>query len=177
MSLKPTGSKPSHVPRIGLNLRLPRDLDHVRWHGLGPGESYPDKAAAQHTGVWAVDSVSELQTKYDVPQENGNRMRTRWVQLSEPHGRGIRIVAGDKADWSDEKDRRFSFAASNHSAAAIQRAAHPCDLVEEDAPLLRLDAKVAGVGTGACGPRVGEDLMVPTEELKFAFLLEATGGL
>ena len=177
VSLKPMGKKPDHVPRIGLNLRLPRTLDAVRWHGLGPGESYPDKAAAQRVGVWDGSSVADLQTPYDVPQENGNRMQTRWLQLSAPHGQGIRVVAGKPADWSHEADRRFSFVASHHSAAALQKAAHPCDLVEEDATFLRLDAKVAGVGTGACGPRVREDLMVQVEELKFAFVLEATGGL
>ncbi|MCV5153381.1 beta-galactosidase small subunit, partial [Escherichia coli] len=49
---------------------------------------------------------------------------------------------------------------------------HPCDLVEEDATLLRLDAKVAGVGTAACGPGVREDLLVKVEEMKFSFVLE-----
>jgi beta-galactosidase len=49
-------------------------------------------------------------------------------------------------------------------------------LVDGAATVLRLDAKVAGVGTGACGPAVREDLLVKTEEMKFGFVLEAIGS-
>ncbi|KAK3382644.1 glycoside hydrolase family 2 protein [Lasiosphaeria ovina] len=175
VTLKPSGYAPQDVPRVGLNIRLPRRLNAVKWHGLGPGESYPDKRAAQRVGVWAVDSVADLQTPYEVPQENANRMATRWVTLAEPHGRGLRAIAGDAASWSANCDRAFSFAASHHSAATIHAAAHPCDLAEEDATLLRLDAKVAGVGTAACGPGVREDLKVKVEEMAFSFVLEAVG--
>ncbi|KAK3393314.1 glycoside hydrolase family 2 protein [Podospora didyma] len=178
VSLKPSGLAPKHVPRAGLNLRLPRRLDAVKWHGLGPGESYPDKQAAQHIGVWAVDSVAELQTPYEVPQENANRMATRWVSLSDARGSqsgGLRAIAGDAADWSANSERLFSFLATRHSAATLEAASHPCDLVEgaEDATILRLDAKVAGVGTDACGPGVREDLLVAVEDMSFSFVLEA----
>jgi beta-galactosidase len=40
---------------------------------------------------------------------------------------------------------------------------------------LRLDGRVAGVGTAACGPGVREDLLVPVEEMEFGFRLEAVG--
>ncbi|KAJ9132113.1 Beta-galactosidase [Pleurostoma richardsiae] len=167
--LIPTGYAPTHVPRIGLNLHLTRALDKVRWFGLGPGESYPDKKSAQRVGVWEAGSVSELQTPYEVPQENGNRMETRWVSLAEDQGVGIRARSLDSA-------ATFSWAASHHRTETIQAAAHPPDLVEEDATLLRLDAKVAGVGTGACGPAVREDLKVKVEPTSFAFILEAMGN-
>lgn len=167
VSTSPSGSFPSHVPRIGLDCRLPRRFDAVRWYGLGPGESYPDKAAAQRVGIWEVDSVTELHTPYEVPQEGGNRMGTRWVTLTEPQGAGLRVTGG--------VDGEFSWRASRYADATVREAKHPCDLVEEDATLLRLDAKVAGVGTAACGPGVREDLLVKAEEIKFAFLLEPVG--
>lgn len=44
--LEPAGSFPKHVPRIGLNLRLNKALEHVQWLGKGPGESYPDKQSS-----------------------------------------------------------------------------------------------------------------------------------
>ncbi|KAK0630279.1 glycoside hydrolase family 2 protein [Bombardia bombarda] len=175
VALKPTGYAPKHVPRVGLNLNLPRQFDAVKWHGLGPGESYPDKQQAQRVGVWSVDSVAELQTPYEVPQENGNRMATRWVTVGEPHGRGLRVIAGDKSEWSENCDRNFSFLATRHSAGVIEAAAHPCDLVEDQATLLRLDAKVAGVGTAACGPGVKDDLLAKVEDMNFSFVLEAVG--
>lgn len=169
---KPTGSMPSHVPRAGLNLRLSRKLDKPAWFGLGPGESYPDKKGAQRTGVWAADSVRDLQTPYEVPQENANRMEARWVRLTDAHGAGVKAVAREGGDGGVGL---FSWVASNHSAETIQSARHPPDLVEEEATLLRLDYKVAGVGTAACGPGPREDHLVKVEEMAFGFVLESVG--
>ena len=167
--LTPTGAYPKHVPRIGLNLRLNKILDNVRWFGLGPGESYPDKKSSQRLGIWTVGSVADLQTPYEVPQENGNRMDTRWVTLTDAHGAGVRARAVGKPDHG------FSWLASRHSAETIQAARHPPDLVEEDITLLRLDTAVAGVGTAACGPGVREDQLVKCEEVTYGFLLESVG--
>lgn len=166
---KPTGSMPEHVPRIGLNLRMSKTMDQVKWYGRGPGESYPDKAASQSVGIWSVDSVAELQTCYDVPQENGNRLDTQWVKFgnSKKNGVGIRARRISEATMDT-----FSFVASHHSAETLQAAKHPTDLVEEDALLVRLDYKVAGVGTAACGPGVRPDHLVRCEEARFAFELE-----
>jgi beta-galactosidase len=181
--LSPAGSyPPKHVPRAGLNLRLPRALDEVEWLGLGPGESYPDKRAAQRVGVWGpLEVAGGMHTHYEVPQEGGNRMGTRWVSLrGGGEAGGLRVTAADDG-WSrncgggDDDDDGFSFRVSRYSDEAAQAARHPCDLVEEQATLLRLDARVAGVGTGACGPDVREDLLVPVEEMRFGFCLEPVG--
>ncbi|CAG8030575.1 unnamed protein product, partial [Penicillium nalgiovense] len=90
MNLQPTGAAPSTVPRVGLNLRANSDLQAARWLGLGPGESYPDKKIAQKFGLWNVDDIASLQTVYDIPQENGNRMDTAWVEILAPNGTGFR---------------------------------------------------------------------------------------
>jgi beta-galactosidase len=171
----PTGPAPKHVPRAGLNLRLPKSLSAVKWHGLGPGESYPDKQSAQRVGVWSVNDVSDLHTPYEVPQEGGNRMGVRWASVSEGQGSGIRAVAGPEEEWSSPEGRMFSFHATRYADSTVQKAAHPCDLFEEDATLVRLDATVAGVGTATCGPGVREDLLVATKEMKWSFILEAFG--
>jgi beta-galactosidase len=172
--MKPSGFKPDHIPRIGLSLRLPQQhFDAVRWHGLGPGESYPDKRSAQRMGVF-MKSIADLQTPYEVPQENGNRMETRWLGVGSTQGTPtIRVTAGDEVDWSENCERNFSWVATKHSVKGVENAKHPCNLVEEEAVLLRLDAAVAGVGTAACGPGVREDFLVKVAEIKFAFTLEA----
>ncbi|KAG5949934.1 hypothetical protein E4U53_005633 [Claviceps sorghi] len=165
--LHTTGSVPEHIPRIGFNLRLDKALDRAKWFGLGPGESYPDKKSSQRVGVWQVDHVADLHVPYDVPQENGNRMATRWIRLTNNRPRPSGIRARRIGD-----DSTFSFVASRHSAETVQAARHPTDLVEDDATLLRLDVEVAGVGTGACGPAVREDLMVRCKDMSFGFELE-----
>ncbi|CRK41316.1 hypothetical protein BN1708_001719 [Verticillium longisporum] len=175
VDLTPTGRMPTTIPRAGFNLHLPKALSQVKYLGLGPDESYPDKQTSQRVGVYSA-TVPELQTHYEVPQENGNRMATRYVTLTEGgHGRGFRAMPSDASAWTDESWRNFSFRASHYSADTLHFAKHPCDLVEADATLLRLDARVAGVGSAACGPGPREDLLVKTKPLKFGFVLERVG--
>lgn len=169
--LAPTGSFPSHVPRIGLNMHAAPSLSQVRWLGLGPGESYPDKKSAQRVGVWSFGSVEELHTPYDVPQENGNRLETRWLALRDGRtGEGLRVSRLDDAEGSG---KGFSFAASRYSDRTVQEARHPPDLVKGDyAVFVRVDAEVAGVGTAACGPGVRDDLLVKSVETGFKIKIE-----
>ncbi|KAJ4297365.1 Beta-galactosidase (Lactase) [Collariella sp. IMI 366227] len=164
INLKPLGAYP------------PKHIPETKWFGLGPGESYPDKRTAQRVGIWSAGEVAELQTPYEVPQ-GGNRMGTRWVTLREPGARGAGCgLRGRGVDgWVCGDEEGFSFRVSRYGDAAVQAAKHPCDLVEEEATLLRLDGKVAGVGTGACGPAVKEDLLVPVGEMEFGFRLEPLG--
>lgn len=183
---KPMGSAPAHIPRLGLDVFLARGLNQVKWFGNGPGESYPDKQASQRVGIWSIDDVAELQTPYDVPQENGNRMHTRWLELTGDGAAALvlRVTSiGCLPKTPDDerrpgrsdrmKDTKFSFTATRYLAKDVERAAHACDLVEmKDTTLLRLDAEVSGVGTGACGPGPMEDMMVKTGPKTFGFLLQ-----
>ncbi|MBE3043855.1 DUF4981 domain-containing protein, partial [Candidatus Bathyarchaeota archaeon] len=117
--LSPTGSKPEHIPRVGLNLHGSKALEKVSWFGLGPGESYPDKKASQRVGIWEVERVAELQTAYDVPQENGNREDTRWLAVSSREA-GLRATRSG----SSPRDSQFSFAASRCSDDTVEAARH-----------------------------------------------------
>lgn len=54
----------------------------------------------------------------------------------------------------------FQWAASRYSAATLQKARHPRDLIQEKEILWRLDVEAAGVGSAACGPGVKEEFQV-----------------
>jgi len=157
MNIKPSGAAPRTVPHVGILLRLDSSFDHASWFGLGPGEAYADKRAAQRIGIWTAN-IDELQNPYEVPQENGNRMDTRWLRISDERGEGgikLRMVSTGLEEAQEQEQGLFEWALSRYSAETLEAAKHPCDLIgkEEDAVLLRLDKKMAGVGTGACGPR------------------------
>lgn len=171
ISLKPTGFHPTTVPRIGLDVRVDNRLDRASWLGLGPGESYPDKRSSPRVGNWARD-VAALHTPYEVPQENGNRMDTRWVKLVDPSDAGIRVCRTPVIATSELEPPTFSWAAGRHTPKSLEMARHPCDLVQENAVLWRVDADVAGLGTAACGPGVREQFEVKCQETEFEFLFE-----
>lgn len=172
MHMQPHGSHPDTVPRVGLDLRLSRDLDQVSWLGPGPGESYLDKRSSQRIGVWHK-SVSELHTNYDHPQENGNRVDTRWVSIVNSCGAGIRVTGERQGNGKSPKED-FQWSAGRYSAKTLEIAKHPCDLVEESATLVKLNAEAAGVGSAACGPGVAEAFEVKCCETEFSFTFEPT---
>ncbi|CAG1982486.1 unnamed protein product [Fusarium graminearum] len=163
LDLVPKGVFPKDVPRLGLNLRLPKTLNQVDWFGRGPGESYPDKKHSQAIGIWS-SSVDGLEVPYDVPQGHGNRMETRWVRVVDADGHGIRASRRDQST--------FDWTGSRLSDETVEKAKHPCDLVREEATLLNLSAKVAGVGSATCGPGVREDLKVKVEPISYEFVLQ-----
>lgn len=197
VGLIPTGPVPNHVPLIGLDLRLAphfADACRISYLGLGPGEAYPDKCSAQRVGIWQFEDADELETKYEVPQEGGNRMGVRWLRL---HVDALRAKRGGEllcrsltmpecangsSIWSAPQPQPnplprppFSFQLSRYSATAVEAAAHPCDLIPEPdgSLLLRLDSEVSGVGTAACGPGVADEFLVRLDGPKrFGFVLE-----
>ena len=69
--------------RAGVTAKWVRERAEVMtWYGRGPHESYPDRFASAPLRVWQQE-VAGATFRYVRPQENGNRLDTRWLALSE----------------------------------------------------------------------------------------------
>lgn len=70
----------------------------------------------------------------------------------------------------------MQFSTQLYDPLTIENARHPCDLSEpgkcRKGALWRVDAGVAGVGTGACGPGTEEKDQVHTKEMEWTVVLE-----
>ena len=69
------------LPRFGLRLFLDQSLDRVRYCGMGPDESYPDKHQASWHGIFEGD-VRTMHRPYLKPQEYGSHWDCSWCELS-----------------------------------------------------------------------------------------------
>ncbi|KAF9894143.1 hypothetical protein FE257_009116 [Aspergillus nanangensis] len=167
--LKPHGPIPKSMPRLGLDVRLSDELDNAHWFGIGPGEAYADKQRAQKLGVYSA-TTAQLHTPYEVPQEGGNRMHTRWLQLGDARGWGVKVTRLEEHDDRDASEL-FQWVATRYSAENVEEAKHRNDLSPDKFVRLRLDVESSGVGTGACGPTTLEKYRVQCEERKFRFRL------
>lgn len=165
-TLHPFGPAPKTLPRVGLDLQLSSSFESTQWFGRGPGESYHDKHLSQPIGIYAA-SLDRLQTRYDVPQENGNHVDTRWVSIHGAAGNGFRV--GYEAGPSERE--HFQWALLKYNAEDLEKARHPCDLVSRSGPLLRLDCDNAGLGTAACGPGTNPGCQVECRQRTFSFIL------
>ena len=93
------------------------------------------------------------------------------MRLTDAQGAGIAAKMYVPEDGK-RKMALFHFSAQHYDAADLQNAAHPCDLVAREDVVVRFDAEHAGVGTGACGPRIMEEYEVGCGEKRFGLLLE-----
>jgi beta-galactosidase/evolved beta-galactosidase subunit alpha len=133
---------PEKLPRLGLCMTLPGGLERVTWYGRGPGESYADSKEASLVGVWHA-SVDELMTSYMKPQENGNRMDTRWAAFTDSRGLGL-IAMGRPL---------MNFSAHHYTADDFANARHPYELKRRADITVHLDQRQRGLGSASCGPQ------------------------
>ncbi len=164
LSLKvvPEGEWTFPLPRLGLFMRLPADLDQVEWFGRGPGEAYRDSRIAARIGRFEA-TVAQLQTPYVFPQENGNRLDVRWLRLAGADGHGI-CISGEPS---------FAFSVRRWTSADLDSARHTCDLVPRDALYLNIDVAQNGLGTASCGPGVLPEHVLHAREFDFAVTFTA----
>ncbi|MEV0319293.1 glycoside hydrolase family 2 TIM barrel-domain containing protein [Streptomyces sp. NPDC050658] len=153
VSVAPEGGWPVPLPRLGVRFGLPAAYGYAHWFGGGPGEAYPDTAAASVIGRWSRP-VDRMQTPYVRPQENGARADVRWAELRTRYsGAGVR-VEGDPAFW---------FTARRWTTEQLDAARHRTDLVPGDTVWVNLDHGQHGIGSQSCGPGV-----LPQHELHAA---------
>jgi beta-galactosidase len=161
----PEGTWMCPLPRLGLRLTLPSDLDQVTWFGGGPGEAYPDSREAARVGRFTA-TVDDLQTPYVMPQENGHRTDVRWAELTGPTGAGLRI----------EGAPTFGLTARRWSSEDLDRARHTTDLVPRDSIFVNVDHAQHGLGTASCGPGVLPRYRLTAADTTFEMTIRAAGS-
>jgi len=146
------------LPRIGLLLTLPGDLDQATWFGRGPGENYIDSKTACRVGLYSLP-VRELHVPYVRPQENGNRSEVRWVAFTAVNGAGL-FISGRPL---------FNFGAQYYTIEDLEKARHRHELIERDTITLTLDHRHNGLGSNSCGPGPWKQYLL--EPVDFAFTM------
>ena len=129
------------IPRVGVSFWLAAGLEQLRWYGLGPWETEPDRLAGATLGTW-TDTVSGRTTPYLMPQDSGLICGMRWLQLEER----VTIVALDPG--------HLYASVSHHSAHDLHAALDRTELTARPETIVHLDVAHRGVGTLSCGPDV-----------------------
>jgi len=86
-----TPRKPDLPPpfRVGLAFAMPTDIVDAQWYGRGPHESYVDRKRSAPVARWR-GRIADQNHDYIRPQETGNKVDVRWMELSGA-GRGLRV--------------------------------------------------------------------------------------
>lgn len=132
------------LPRFGLRLFLDQSLDRVRYCGMGPDESYPDKHQASWHGIFEGD-VRTMHRPYLKPQEYGSHWDCSWCELS-----------GEETSFQASSKDGFMFQACEYTQEELSEKAHDFELKEAGCTVLCLDHNQSGIGSGSCGPQLLE---------------------
>jgi len=160
--IAPTGPLPA-LPRVGMTLTLPGELDRFTWYGRGPHENYPDRKCGARMGLYR-SSVQDQYVPYIVPQEHGNHCDTCWASLTDAEGVGLRLTALPE----------FNISVSRFTAHDLTAARHTCDLTPREAITVHLDHRMSGLGGGSCGPGVLTPYLIDPREVRYSVLLQPT---
>lgn len=147
------------LPRFGLRLFLPKELDTVTYYGMGPFESYRDKCRASSHGEYFCN-IAHMHEDYLRPQENGSHYDCDYVRL-ENEEYGLNAVSS----------RTFSFNASIYTQEELTSKPHSYELEPAGSSVLCLDYAQNGIGSNSCGPELLDKYKLDEEEFCFEIRL------
>ena len=155
-----------YVPRVGVELHLPRALDKLSWFGRGPQENYVDRKLGAAVGHYQ-STVTEQFVPYVYPGECGGKEDARWIALTDQSGNGLMVIGFDK----------LHFDALHYSIRDLMDAKHIVALQPRDEVILHVDGRHMGVG-GDDGwmSQVHPEFLIYPGTYRFAFRLRPITG-
>ena len=122
------------MPKFGMRMRLPADFTAIEYYGRGPWENYPDRKRGAFLGRYRMP-LSEYETEYIHPQDNGNRCDVRWF-----------TIANGKQTLRIDGAQPLCIRAWDYGEEDLEQAAHPYEIHRGRFVNLNIDLNLHGVG-------------------------------
>lgn len=138
------------IPRIGVRMQLPGNITRAEYYGRGPWENYSDRKTSAFIDRYTFP-ISEMFTRYVLPQENGHRTDTRWLALTGDSGEGLLLASDEPFEFnvSNFLLETVSNGETLHNDApvgTVPRNKHLNDYKASDVVDLFIDCRMMGVG-------------------------------
>jgi beta-galactosidase len=131
---QPSGENKPIMPKFGMRMRIPANFTNIEYYGRGPWENYPDRKRSAFLGQYKMP-LSEYETEYIHPQDNGCRTDVRWFNISNGqrtlHIKGCQPLCIRAWDYGEED---------------LETAKHPNEIQRGRFVNLNIDLNVHGVG-------------------------------
>jgi len=134
MDYQPSSTDKPVMPKFGMRMRLPASFTDIEYYGRGPWENYPDRKRSAFLGRYKMP-LSEYETEYIHPQDNGCRTDVRWFKISD----------SQKA-LSIEGLQPLCIRAWDYGEEDLEQAKHPHEINRGRFVNLNIDLNVHGVG-------------------------------
>lgn len=160
---QPTATDIPVIPKFGMRMRLSPDFNMVDYYGRGPWENYPDRKRGYEISEYSMP-LSDFQTDYVRPQDNGNRCDVRWLTLLSD-SRSLRI----------DGCQPLCVRAWNYGEEDLT-AAHPHELARGRFVNLNIDLNIHGVGgADTWGRRTLPEYTIDgNKSLRYSFIINVS---
>lgn len=145
------------LPRLGFEFELPKSSDKFDYYGRGPFENYCDMCHGTFVGMYSSNAENEY-VNYVCPQEHGNHTEVKMLRIG-------------RLEFLSETG--FEMNVSNYGTDILYKATHTDELKKDGKVHLRIDYRVSGVGSNACGPELAEKYRVQEKEIDFSYTIRA----
>ncbi len=143
------------MPVFAMDFKLKKQYDKFTFYGMGPDENYIDRDNGVRLGVYTSTAQKNF-TKYLNPQECGNRIGVRYVNVYEENGTGLGFTAIENP---------FEMSVLPYSAYELDNAMHHEELPEQTYTWIRIAAKQMGVGgDDSWGAPVHQEFKISAEQ-------------
>lgn len=145
------------MPLFGMDFKLKRELSCFRYYGFGPEENYCDRLEGARLSVFE-NKAEDNMADYLIPQECGNHMGIRWLEVFGGDGQGLRFSA---------ENRPFEASVLPYSAYELDNAMHREELPNSLYTWVRILHSQKGVGgDDSWGAPIHPEFTLPAQEEK-----------
>ena len=130
----PSGTDKPLLPKLGMRMRLPADFTAIEYFGRGPWENYPDRKRSAFLGRYKMP-LSEYETEYVHPQDNGCRTDVRWF-----------CITNGKKTLRIDGLQPLCIRAWDYGEEDLEGVRHPHEIQRGRFVNLNIDLNVHGVG-------------------------------
>jgi len=160
------------LPRLGMQMQLPKAFNQFEWFGRGPQENMSDRKSGYPVSHYK-SSVAEQYHPYVRPQETGNKTDLRWMALTNKESVGLMVLAESELSGSALP---FDYKELYHSGKGNPQK-HGAEIKVGDVISWQIDHKQMGVGgDNSWGAPVHAEYSIPSQDYKYMFILRPING-
>ena len=143
LDYQPTATDRPIIPKVGMRMRLPADFTNIEYYGRGPWENYPDRKRSAFLGVYKMP-LSEYETDYIHPQDNGCRTDVRWFTIGQKNTPSV--GGGNRRQLRIAGCQPLCIRAWDYGEEDLEKATHPNEIQRGKFVNLNIDLNIHGVG-------------------------------
>lgn len=160
------------LPRLGMQMQLPKIFDQIEWFGRGPQESMSDRKTGYPIGHYQSNVVNQYHP-YVRPQETGNKTDLRWMALYDKSNIGLMVISQSELAGSALP---FDYKELYHSGKGNTQK-HGAEIKAGDLISWQIDYKQMGVGGDTSwGAPVHSEYSIPSQGYEYEFILRPING-